>query len=69
MINETLLLWSLIYYSHTLTGGGADLTGPVRVIWLFGYTTLLLGRCKKQKHYTDYGGKTWVAGKAESIIP
>ena len=25
----------------------------------------LLGRCRKQKQNTDYGGKTWVAEKTE----
>ena len=30
---------------------------------------LLLGRCRKQKQNTDYGGKTWVAGKTEPISP
>ena len=34
------------------------------------YPPLLLGRYRKQKQNTDYGGKTWVAGKtAEPISP
>ena len=38
-VNETLLLCGIIYYSHTHTGGGgADITGPVRVIWPLGHT-------------------------------
>ena len=31
-------LVSDIYYSHTHTGGGADLTVPARIIWLLGHT-------------------------------
>jgi len=30
---------------------------------------LLLHRCRKLKQSTDYGGKTWVAGKTEPISP
>jgi len=30
---------------------------------------LLLERCRKLKQSTDYGGKTWVAGKTEPISP
>jgi len=29
----------------------------------------LLGRYRKQKQNTDYGGKTWMAGKTEPISP
>ena len=29
----------------------------------------MLVRCRKQKQNTDYGGKTWVAGKTEPIFP
>ena len=29
----------------------------------------VLGRHKKLKRDTDYGGKTWVAGKAEPVSP
>ena len=82
LINETLLLYSLICYSHAPHRGRGRSNRTTEGNWLLGHTrrkliwvtTLHLPpfcwvEAGKQKQNTDSSGKTWVAGKAEPISP